>query len=236
MTFRTSFSLPSRPRSSPAQPRCLLLAACLTLSACGGDDDGSDTPVGPSGPVELSITGFLNNQNQSFDRNGQVKLSCDGSISVLFGPRSGSSLKNWALRPPGACESYEQCGYIVLAITPEAGGSTEYAAAASLSVLVAPSPGRQSLSAELFTGDGERFMQGGDPVEDSLSGVEFVTPSDCAPPPTGSGGTGSGGSATASGGSAGAATTEGAGGSAGAGAAGAAGAAGDGGAAGDTQG
>jgi len=235
MKHRTSLPAPGAPRPWLPTRSALLFAAGLTVSACGGDDDGDDTPVGPSGPVELTITGFLNNRDESFEPDaGEVVLSCDGTINVLFGPSSGSSLKNWALRPPGACGSYEQCGYIVLAITPEAGGSTKYAAAATLSILVAVSSGRQQLEAELFTGDEERFLQDQEPVKDSLSGVEFVAPSDCPPAPTGSGGTGSGGSSSASGGSAGAASTEGTGGSAGDG--GAAGAAGDGGAAGDTQG
>lgn len=234
MNHRTSFPAPA-PRPWLSTRSALLFAACVTVSACGSDDDDDDTPVGPSGPVELTITGFLNNRDESFERDAdQVVLSCDGTINVLFGPRSGSSLTNWALRPPGACESYEQCGYIVLAITPEAGGSTKYAAAANLSLLVAVNPGRQGLHAELFTGDEERFLQDSKPVEDSLSGVEFVAPSDCAPATTGSGGTGSGGSSSSSGGSAGATSTGGTGGSAGD--AGAAGAAGAGGAAGDTQG
>ncbi len=234
MTYPRSFPL-TQPRFSAPQRLCLFLAGCLLVSACGSDDDGSDTPVGPSGPVELSITGFLNNQDQSFDRDaGQVVLSCDGTINVLFGPRSGSSLKNWALRPPGACESYKQCGYIVLTVTPEAGGSPKRAAAANLSLLASVSPGRQRLDAVLFTGDDERFLQANEPVEDTLSGVEFVAPGDCAPASTSSGATGSGGNSTASGGSAGATTSAGAGGAAGA--AGAAGAGGDGGAAGDVQG
>lgn len=233
MIHPPSFPVPTRSRSLVPERLCLLLSACLTVSACGSGDNGNNTPVGPSGPVALSITGFLNDRGQSFDRDGDsVVLSCDGTISVLFGPRSGSSLRNWALRPPGACESYKQCGYIQLTITPEAGGSPKHAAAASLSVLVPMNPGRQQLDAELFRGDGKPFLQNKAPVEDTLSGVDFVAPSDCAAPSTSSGGTGSGGSA--SGGSAGATTTEGAGG--GAGQAGAAGASGEGGAAGAAQG
>jgi len=110
----------------------LLCVACSALSACGGDDDGNDEPVGPSGPVELRIEGFMNNQGESFDRDAdEVVLSCDGSINVLFGPRSGADLENWVLRPPGACESFVQCGYIVLSATPEGGEVGAVAPAAS---------------------------------------------------------------------------------------------------------
>lgn len=235
MKHRTNFPIPAAP--SPLLPKraALLLAACSLLSACGDDDDDDNTPVGPSGPVELSIEGFLNNEGESFDRDaGEVVLSCDGTINVRFGPRSGSSLQNWALRPPGACESFDQCGYIVLALTPEAGGASKYVAGASTTLLVAGSPGRQRLDADLFTGDGEPFLEDGEPVEDSLSGVEFVAADGCPSPTTASGGTGSGGSSTASGGSAGATATDGSAGSAGD--AGAAGQAGGGGAAGAAQG
>lgn len=207
------------------------------VGACGSDDGGNDAPVGPSGPVELVIDGFSNNQNQSFDRDAdEVVLSCDGTINVRFGPRSGTSLKNWALRPPEACGSYKQCGYILLTLTPEAGGSPKRIAGASTTLLVPASPGRQRLEADLYTGDGEPFLQDKLPVADSLS-AEFVAPVDCEPETTGSGGTGVGGS-TANGGASGTSTTTGAGGAPGgaAGDAGAAGQASDGGAAGAVQG
>ena len=214
----------------------LLCVACSALSACGGDDDGSDEPVGPSGPVELRIEGFMNNQGESFERDAdEVVLSCDGSINVLFGPRSGADLENWVLRPPGACESFVQCGYIVLAATPEGAEATR-TAGASTTLRVPVSAGVHRLDAVLYDGEDEEFLQDGEPVEDSLSGVEFSAPIGCAPATTSSGGTSSGGSSsggTSSGGS----SSGGFGGEGGAaGAAGAAGEAGAGGAAGAAQG
>lgn len=228
-----------QPRTN-SHPLTLLCLACSALSACGGDDDGNDEPVGPSGPVELRIEGFMNNQGESFDRDADdVVLSCDGSINVLFGPRAGASLENWVLRPPGACESFEQCGYIVLSGTPE-GGSPNYTAGASTTISLPVGAGPYRLDADLYTGEGEPFLQDDEPVQDSLSGVEFSAPVGCEPATTssgggsggnGSGGNGSGGSGTSSGGSGGAAGEGGA-----AGAAGAAGEAGAGGAAGAAHG
>ena len=233
MTHRTDFPLPADPRPASNLRLCLLFAACLGVSACGSDDDDANTPVGPSGPVELSIEGFLNDRGESFERDaGEVVLSCDGTINVRFGPRQGATLKNWVLRPPGACESMKQCGYIVLTVTPSAGGKPNVVAGASTTLLSTASPGAARLDASLRTGDGEPFLQNQVPVEDTLSGVEFVAPSGCDPTTTtSSGGTGSGGSGTASGGASSVSSTTGSG-----GAAGAAGQAGGGGAAGDVQG
>lgn len=212
----------------------IVCAACLAVSACGGDDDGSSNPVGPSGPVELSITGFLNNRGEDFERDAEsVVLSCDGTINVLLGPRSGDSLQNWLLRPPGACESFEQCGYVLLRATPEAGGPPTLMASASTSLVVTPDTGRHDLLVQLLTGDSEPFLQDDEPVQDTLSDVVFSAPLDCAPSTTSAGGSGTGGStSTNAGGSAGAPTTDGGG----AGTAGAGGQAGGGGEAGDTQG
>ena len=205
-------------------------AGCLAVSACGGDDDGSNSSVGPTGPVELSITGFLNNRGEAFDRDAErVELSCDGTINVLLGPRSGDSLTNWLLRPPGACESFEQCGYVVLIATPEAGDSPTVMASASTSLVVAPATGRHDLLVELLTGDSEPFLQDNEPVRDTLSDVLFSAPLDCL---SGAGGAHTGDTTSTAGGFAGAPTTDGGG----AGAAGAGGQAGGGGEAGDAQG
>jgi len=210
----------------------LLCVACSALSACGGDDDGNDEPVGPSGPVELRIEGFMNNQGESFERDAaNVVLSCDGSINVLFGPRDGADLENWVLRPPGACESFVQCGYIVLKATPEA-GEPAYTAGASTTLRVPAGSGVHRLDAVLYDGEDEEFLQDEEPVEDSLSGVEFSAPGGCEPATTSTGGTGSGGGTSSSGTSSGGVGGEGGA----AGAAGAAGEAGAGGAAGAAQG
>jgi len=211
----------------------LLCVACSALSACGGDDDGNDEPVGPSGPVELRIEGFMNNQGESFDRDAaEVVLSCDQSINVRFGPRDGADLENWVLRPPGACESFEQCGYIVLKATPEA-GEPVYTAGASTTLRVPAGTGVHRLDAVLYDGEDEEFLQDDEPVEDSLSGVEFSAPVGCEPGTTSSGGSGSGGGTGSGGTSSGGFGGEGGG---AAGAAGAAGEAGAGGAAGAAQG
>ena len=179
--------------------RCLgaALSAAL-LSACGGDDDASTTPVGPTGAVSLTIEGFLNNQGQRFERDDeQVTLSCGGGINVLLGPRASGGLTNWLLRPPATCESFRQCGYVALSLT-EAGSEDEVVVNGATTTLAVPAGvGRYEIMVRLLTDMGEPFLQQQEPVTDSLEGVEFVAAENCAGSGgAGTGGTGSGGTGT----------------------------------------
>lgn len=196
--FRTSSVLPH-----PAL--CFVLLGTL-FGACGGDDSGASTPVGPSGDVALTVTGYRNDDGERFDGDeSPVTLSCAGGINVLFGPTSGGTLKNWLMRPPGTCASYKQCGYLSLTLTPQGGGDPILVSAASISVEVDPPPGRYALEAQLFTGDGEPFLQDEEPVSAEVGDVEFLANGSCASGGAGGSGGSGGGSSSDAGGAAGAA-------------------------------
>lgn len=183
------------------------------LGACGGDDSGASTPVGPTGDVTLTVSGYRNDEGQRFDGDeSPVTLSCGGSIDILFGPTSGGTLKNWLLRPPGTCESYKQCGYLTVTLTPKGTGTPLELSAATIAVEVSPAPGSYELQAQLFTGDGEPFLQDEQTVTARVSAVEFLASDGCAPTGAGgSSGSGSGGTSTSdAGGAAGAAGAAGA--------------------------
>jgi hypothetical protein len=170
------------------------LGAAL-LNGCGGDDDASSTPVGPTGPVTLKIEGFSNNQGQRFDRDDeQVTLSCGGGINVRLGPRASGGLTNWLLRPPGACGSFRQCGYVALSLTQAGSNDKILVSAATTTISVPAAIGRHGIVARLLTDIGEPFLQEQEPVSDSLEQVQFVPAEDCAGTgQSGTGGSGSGG-------------------------------------------
>jgi hypothetical protein len=188
---------------------CTALTVCCL--GCGGDDDDSaDQPIGPSGDVELKITGLFNDDGAKFERADadEVQLGCNGAIHVEVGPRDGpAALVNWLLRPPGTCGSFDQCGYVVLRLDPSGNGEAERVVSAS-SHLTLPTPGAgaHTLQVALYDDDGEPFLQEEAAVEDTLH-VTFVAARDCDEAPTsssGSGGTGGFGG-TGAGGAAGAA-------------------------------
>jgi len=171
-----------------------LIIASL-LAGCGGDDTSSTTSIGPTGIVSLSITGFLNDAGEEFERdNSGVTLSCSGSISVKLGPIVDGTLENWLLRPPGACSSVSQCGYITLDLLKN-GKLQVSKSGVSTSILLTATPGTYTLRASLWTGDGEAFLQDGEPVQDSLDNLELLAPTGCTSTSTAS--TSGGGSAGA---------------------------------------
>jgi uncharacterized membrane protein YgcG len=181
----------------------VLTAALAT--ACGGDDSKKvDAPVGPSGDVELTITGLFNNDGESFERADadQVFLGCDGAISLDLGPSDEGVLKNWLLKPPGTCGTFVQCGYVELVVDPSSSDSRMLNGATTSFEVTSIDPGRHVFEVTLLSDDGEPFLQEEEPVNDRLE-VTLAAASGCESATGGSGGTGGTGGASSSGGTGG---------------------------------
>lgn len=187
--------------------RRLAVGAGIWLAACGGDDEGTRAPVGPTGPVELRVEGFLNDRGERFDRGDEVTLSCSGGISVVFGPGSNGRLENWILQPPGTCNKAKQCGYIALTVTSKASGADRVVQGATTTLAAPIEAGEHELFARLIADDSEPFVQDGSEVSDVLEVVSFVAADGCDSSGSGggssSGGSGGSGSGSGTGGAAG---------------------------------
>gem|GEM_PF-678020 len=78
-----------------------LFASCLsTAPACSSDSDSSST-LQPAGPPSLSL-----------------EEPIEGACTQLYAGdpltlRARIAVVNWAMRPPGVCGVYPQCGYAV---------------------------------------------------------------------------------------------------------------------------
>jgi hypothetical protein len=163
-----------------AAASCTLLLAALALTGCS-EDDGGDAFVQP--PPRLAILSVLNTRNEGWragDEAGTdhtLRLGCPASQALIvgFGPPDPNgdplSLENWLLRPPSACGSRRQCGYVSLTVTAPSG--VEYTAqAASAQAGVASSAfgapafvsGPYRFNARLLASDGTEFLVGNAPV------------------------------------------------------------------------
>lgn len=180
---------------------CTVLAAAITLG-CGGGGSKAKAPVGPSGEVKLEITGFFNDDGESFPLSAAdaLVLGCDGTINVEVGPIEDGTLKNWLLRPPDTCGTLVQCGYIELVADPSSDSPAKIAGATTSLSVEGIDPGPHALEVTLYTDDGEPFLQEEQPVKDRVE-VKLEAAKGCEGT-SGSGGSGGsgGGEATSMGG------------------------------------
>jgi len=89
------------PGTASALLTTCLLASCLSaMAACSSDSTSSGT-LQPAGPPSLSL-----------------EEPVEGACTRLYAGdpltfRARISVVNWAMRPPGVCGVYPQCGYAV---------------------------------------------------------------------------------------------------------------------------
>ncbi len=184
------------PRFTPIRwIACLgaLAAAATPVGGCSDDDSGSDTTVDDQDPPTLEIVKFLTNDGVTHAADVErITLPCDRTLIVSVGPNpSPGLLENWVLRPPDACGSLAQCGYLLARFDPTDDGESVRVSAAqtnlSLDLGSVNLAGEHRIRVELRQGEtGKVFVDEDESPVFAEATVSF-DPVDC---PSGIGGAG----------------------------------------------
>ncbi len=177
-----------------------LSAIACAVVACSDDDDSSEAT--PMDPPTIELVRFRGSDGEAVDADaGSISLCDDHLLTVEIGPDSDEDglLDNWFLRPPDACGTVAQCGYVVTTVTSESGDESVTVQAASSIIEVdlasiQPFSGEYTVRVELHQGEtGEAFLVEDAPVADEAT-LSFSTHT-CESGAGGAGGVGGAGGA-----------------------------------------
>lgn len=112
------------------------LAVASALAACS-DEDGT---IDATDPPRLDIVELFADDGTRLVRyapGSAVPAPCEGRLIVRVGSGDGPSrLDNWELRPPGACGSINNCGFVVARVLDPDGEELATGSAAAVDVSV----------------------------------------------------------------------------------------------------
>lgn len=116
----------------------LTIGAVLSIG-CGSDDEGKPAEPPPPPTVGIDAVQAVGGGSWSPGAAATLELGCDTEQRVVVAVKT----TDWTMRPPGACSSLANCGYLLLRVDPDSDHERQAGAAAesvvfSMATLDAP--------------------------------------------------------------------------------------------------
>ena len=156
----------------------LTVGAALCIG-CGSDDEGKPAAPPPPPSVSIEAVQAVGGGSWSPGAAGTLELGCEAQQRVVVAVKT----TDWTMRPPGACGSLANCGYLLLRVDPESEHERQAGAAAesvvfSMSGLDAPT-GSHVFRVELLGASNDTpAVENGEVVSSEVT-LDLSAPASC---------------------------------------------------------